>query len=74
MPKICYHNNVYRKSGQSAMEYLLLLGVMVVIALSAFHNNTMLSEVFIRTNGHFVNASAAIVGNIANPSVGGPFP
>ncbi len=56
------------------MEYLLLLGVMVVIALSAFHNNTMLSEVFIRTNGHFVNASAAIVGNIANPSVGGPFP
>lgn len=65
-------DNMDFKAGQSALEYLLLLGVMVVIALTAFR--VMLPDAFIRTNGHFSNASTQIIGHLPKTYRGGPFP
>lgn len=61
-------------AGQTAMEYLLLLGIMVVIALTAFRN--LLPQAYIKTNQHF---NIALI-NLAGPppssfaGLGGPFP
>lgn len=72
MPKIYCQNKVNFQAGQTVMEYLLLLAVMAVLALTAFH--TMLPEVYIKTNGHFSNVVTNMVGDLPNPSETGPFP
>ncbi len=72
MQKVFLQNKVVDRSGQTAMEYLLLLAVMVVLALTAFR--TMLPEVFYRTNGHVGNAITNMVGDVPKTSIIGPFP
>ena len=59
-------------SAQAAIEYLILLGVMVVIALTAFR--TMVPSAQQETNLAFAAASANIIGNAAITSKNGPWP
>ncbi len=59
-------------AGQAAMEYLLMLGVMVVIALTAFR--TMIPAAVNETEGHFNLSVTNIIGNVARTSISGPFP
>ncbi len=56
------------------MEYLLLLGIMVVIALTAFR--TLLPQAFLQTNAHFDISVVNIIGNQSAPNAHmvGPFP
>ncbi len=54
------------------MEYLILLGLMTVIALTAFR--TMLPAALSEVNGHFTIAATNIVGNQAQTSMTGPWP
>ncbi len=56
------------------MEYLLLLGIMVVIALTAFRN--LLPQAFIQTNAHFDIAATNIIGPVPTRGahMAGPFP
>jgi len=58
--------------GQAAMEYLILLGLMTVIALTAFR--TMVPTAVQETTGHFEIASTNIVGDLPTTHTGGPFP
>jgi hypothetical protein len=60
-------------SAQAAMEYLILLGVMVVIALTAFR--TLVPGAQSETNQAFTSASANIIGPNAElkTSVGSPW-
>ena len=53
------------------MEYLILLGIMTVIALTAFQ--TLLPNVVVRTNGHFNVAAANIVGDLPDSLMAGPW-
>jgi len=61
-----------KKSAQAAMEYLILLAVMVVIALTAFR--TLVPGAQSETNQAFIGASANIIGNVAKTSIDGPWP
>ena len=58
--------------GQTALEYLILLGLMTVIALTAFR--TMIPTAVQQTNGHFGVAAQNIVGNVPITDIEGPFP
>lgn len=60
------------QKAQTAMEYLILLGLMTVIALTAFR--TMLPAALSEVNGHFTIAATNIVGNQAQTSMTGPWP
>lgn len=61
-------------AGQTAIEYLLVLGIMVVIALTAMRN--LLPQAYIKTNQHFNIAMTNLVGPAPDSlaGVGGPFP
>jgi hypothetical protein len=72
LQKFPRHNKAIRQSAQTAIEYLLLLSVMVILALTAFR--TMLPEVFYRTNGHVGNAISNMVGEIPQTGESGPYP
>ena len=72
MQKFPRQNKAIEHGGQTAIEYLLLLSVMVILALTAFR--TMLPEVLVKTNGHFGNAVTNMVGDLPASSVNGPFP
>ena len=62
------------KKGQAALEYLLMLGLLTVIALTAFH--TMVPTAVRLTNGHYLQAAGDIVNGVSSTGagVGGPFP
>lgn len=65
-------NRLFYRAGQTAMEYLILLGIMTVIALTAFQ--TLVPDAVSRTNGHFNVAAVNIVGDLPQTSIGGPWP
>ena len=54
------------------MEYLIVLGLLTVIALTAFR--TLLPNAVEETDGHFREAAVNIVGNTATTGINGPFP
>ncbi len=70
----CPMKQVSKNSGQVAIEYLLLLALMVIIALTAFRN--LLPGAQVETNAAFNGAFASIVGEPAvnKTSVNGPWP
>ena len=59
-------------NGQVAIEYMILLGLMVVIALTAFR--TLLPGMRGETELAFNGGAANIVGNVARTSETGPWP
>ena len=72
LPMNPQHKELSRPAGQAAMEYLILLGVMTIIALLAFKNLLPLS--IVETNSRFTEASKNIIGNAAKTTRDGPFP
>jgi Flp pilus assembly pilin Flp len=70
--KLRIKDGLFSRAGQTAMEYLILLGIMTVIALTAFQ--TLVPDAVSRTNGHFNVAAANIVGGLPQTSIGGPWP
>ncbi len=69
MRKIPFQKNV---DGQAAMEYLIVLGLMTVIALTAFR--TMVPTALEKTKGHFNAAAVNIIGDLPDSHAGGPWP
>lgn len=65
-------NSSKRNQGQAAMEYLLSLGALVVVALIAFR--TLVPTAVMETNGHFTGGAINIVGDAPKANVGGPWP
>lgn len=72
MDKSHVRNRPFRRSGQTAMEYLIILGIMTVIALTAFR--TLVPDAVSYTNGHFNVAVINIAGEQPQVSIGGPWP
>lgn len=60
------------QKAQSAVEYLVLLGVMVAIALTSF--GTLIPAARNETNTFFKGAFTNIIGENAVTSVTGPWP
>ena len=72
MHKLYARNRLFYRTGQTAMEYLILLGIMTVIALTAF--KTLVPDAVSYTNGHFNIAAGNIVGEPPKVNIGGPWP
>lgn len=72
MKKLIRRKATRQGTGQTAMEYLLLLATMTIIALVATRN--MLPDAVQQVNGHFNLALTNFVGSAPKTSMTGPFP